>query len=69
MTPYAFCTALMNLVLSPTQSASGYIAGSLGYKNYFVFVTIASIPSIFAAWFAPCPREEPAPGGEALRAH
>ncbi|MEI9952750.1 MAG: hypothetical protein WDO74_28145 [Pseudomonadota bacterium] len=69
MTHYAFCTALMNLVLIPTQSASGYIADSLGYKNYFVFVTIASIPSIFAAWFAPFPREEPAPGGEALRAH
>ena len=69
MTHYAFCTALMNLVLIPTQSASGYIADSLGYKNYFVFVAIASIPSIFAAWFAPFPREEPAPGGEALRAH
>jgi MFS transporter, PAT family, beta-lactamase induction signal transducer AmpG len=69
MTHYAFCTALMNLVLVPTQAASGFIADHLGYKNYFVFVAIASIPSIFAAWFAPFPREEPAPGGEALRAH
>jgi MFS transporter, PAT family, beta-lactamase induction signal transducer AmpG len=69
MTHYAFCTALMNLVLVPTQSASGWIADSLGYKSYFIFVAIVSIPSIFAAWFAPFPREEPAPGGEALRAH
>jgi MFS transporter, PAT family, beta-lactamase induction signal transducer AmpG len=69
MTHYAFCTALMNLVLIPTQSASGFIADSLGYKNYFIFVAIVSIPSVFAAWFAPFPREEPAPGGEALRAH
>jgi MFS transporter, PAT family, beta-lactamase induction signal transducer AmpG len=69
MTHYAFCTALMNLVLVPTQSASGWIADSLGYKNYFIFVAIVSIPSVFAAWFAPFPREEPAPGGEALRAH
>jgi len=68
MTHYAFCTALMNLVLIPTQASSGYIADHLGYKNYFVFVAIASIPSIFAAWFAPFPREEPAPGGEAVRA-
>jgi PAT family beta-lactamase induction signal transducer AmpG len=69
MTHYAFCTALMNLVLIPTQSASGYIADSLGYKNYFIFVMIASIPSIFAAWFAPFPHEEPAPGESLGRAH
>jgi PAT family beta-lactamase induction signal transducer AmpG len=70
MTHYAFCTALMNLVLVPTQATSGYIADHLGYRNYFVFVAIASIPSIFAAWFAPFPREEPAsPDGELLRAH
>jgi len=69
MTHYAFCTALMNLSLVPTQALSGYIADSLGYKNYFVFVAIVSIPSVFSAWFAPFPREEPAPGGEALRAH
>jgi PAT family beta-lactamase induction signal transducer AmpG len=69
MTHYAFCTALMNLVLIPTQSASGYLADLLGYKHYFVFVTIASIPSVFAAWFAPFPREEPEPGGAPLRAH
>lgn len=69
MTHYAFCTALMNLSLVPTQALSGYIADKLGYGNYFVFVSIVSIPSVFAAWFAPFPREEPAPGGEALRAH
>jgi PAT family beta-lactamase induction signal transducer AmpG len=69
MTHYAFCTALMNLVLVPTQAASGFIADSLGYKSYFVFVAIVSIPSILAAWFAPFPREEPAPEAGALRAH
>lgn len=69
MTHYAFCTALMNLVLIPTQSASGYIADSLGYRNYFVFVAIVSIPSIIAAWLAPFPREEPAPDALPARAH
>jgi PAT family beta-lactamase induction signal transducer AmpG len=55
MTHYAFCTALMNLVLVPTQMASGPLAERLGYKGFFLFVLVASIPSIVAAWFAPFP--------------
>jgi PAT family beta-lactamase induction signal transducer AmpG len=55
MTHYAFCTALMNLVLIPTQMASGPLADLLGYKNFFLFVMVASIPSVIAAWFAPFP--------------
>lgn len=63
MTHYAFCTALMNLVLVPTQMASGPLADWLGYKNFFVFVLVASIPSIIAAWRAPFPNADRA--GEA----
>jgi len=55
MTHYAFCTSLMNLVLIPTQMASGPIADAIGYKSFFLFVMFASIPSIIAAWFAPFP--------------
>jgi PAT family beta-lactamase induction signal transducer AmpG len=55
MTHYAYATALMNLVLIPTQSASGPLADWLGYKAFFIFVLVASIPSIIAAWFAPFP--------------
>jgi PAT family beta-lactamase induction signal transducer AmpG len=58
MTHYAFCTALMNLVLIPTQMASGPLADWMGYKAFFIFVMFASIPSIFAAWFAPFPQTE-----------
>ncbi|HTU58752.1 MAG TPA: hypothetical protein VMF89_09965, partial [Polyangiales bacterium] len=58
MTHYAFCTALMNLVLVPTQMASGPLAEWLGYKGFFVFVMVASIPSIIAAWLAPFPNAE-----------
>jgi PAT family beta-lactamase induction signal transducer AmpG len=58
MTHYAFCTALMNLVLVPTQMASGPLAQWLGYKGFFVFVLVASIPSVVAAWFAPFPNAE-----------
>lgn len=56
MTHYAFCTALMNLVLIPTQMASGPLADWLGYPAFFLFVLVASLPSIAAAWFAPFPR-------------
>jgi MFS transporter, PAT family, beta-lactamase induction signal transducer AmpG len=66
MTHYAFCTALMNLVLIPTQMASGPLADALGYKAFFLFVMFASIPSLVAAWFAPFPDppEPPQSDGE-----
>jgi PAT family beta-lactamase induction signal transducer AmpG len=59
MTHYAFCTALMNLVLIPTQMASGPLADWLGYRAFFLFVMVASVPSLIAAWFAPFPDPEP----------
>ncbi len=55
MTHYAYATAFMNLVLIPTQAASGKLADWLGYRRFFIFVMIASIPSILAAWKAPFP--------------
>ncbi|MBC8066996.1 MAG: MFS transporter [Deltaproteobacteria bacterium] len=58
MTHYAFSTALMNLVLVPTQMASGPLADWLGYRSFFVFVMIASIPSLWVAWRAPFPHRE-----------
>jgi PAT family beta-lactamase induction signal transducer AmpG len=36
--------------------ASGPLAERLGYKGFFVFVLLASIPSVIAAWFAPFPQ-------------
>ncbi|MCA9684332.1 MAG: MFS transporter [Myxococcales bacterium] len=58
MTHYAFCTALMNLVLIPTQMASGPLADWMGYRVYFVFVIVATIPSLVVAKIAPFPRSE-----------
>jgi PAT family beta-lactamase induction signal transducer AmpG len=55
MVHYAFCTSLMNLVLVPTQMASGPLADRLGYRHFFLFVVVASIPSLIAAWLAPFP--------------
>jgi PAT family beta-lactamase induction signal transducer AmpG len=58
MTHYAFATAFMNLVLVPTQMASGPLADSMGFESYFLFVFVAAVPSLAAAWFAPFPQSE-----------
>ncbi len=56
MTHYAYCTALMNLMLVPTQWISGRLADMLGYRTYFVVVFFAAIPSVLVACLAPFPR-------------
>jgi len=56
MTHYAYCTALMNLVLWPTIAIIGYLSDRFGYFTFFCIVMVATIPSFFAAWFAPFPR-------------
>ncbi len=57
MTHYAYCTALMNIMLVPTQMISGPLADHFGYKTYFIIVMFAAIPSLLAAWYAPFPRK------------
>jgi PAT family beta-lactamase induction signal transducer AmpG len=71
MTHYAFATAFMNLVLWPTQTFSGRLADWMGYRTYFIFVLIASIPSVIAAWKAPFPsppdlEDEEQPGAKGI---
>ena len=58
MTHYAFCTAIMNLVLWPTTAVSGFLADYLGYLTFFTVVMLATIPSFLAAWYAPFPVSE-----------
>jgi PAT family beta-lactamase induction signal transducer AmpG len=55
MTHYAYATAFMNLVLWPTQALSGPLADWMGYRSFFIFVLIASIPSVIVAWKAKFP--------------
>ncbi len=57
MTHYAFCTSIMNLVLIPTQMASGPMADAMGFKLFFLVVIIASVPSVIGAYFAPFPHK------------
>ena len=55
MTHYAFATALMNLMLVPTNMISGPLAETLGFSTFFFVVMFASIPSAWAAFKAPFP--------------
>lgn len=64
MTHYSYATAIMNLVLIPTQAASGPVADWLGYKAFFIFVLIISIPSVIIAWKAPFPDPKDVDDGE-----
>ncbi|HAV13013.1 MAG TPA: MFS transporter [Opitutae bacterium] len=64
MTHYAFCTAIMNLVLWPTTAISGTLADRFGYQTFFIIVMIATIPSFIAAWYAPFPQQAQLPDRE-----
>ena len=57
MTHYAYCTAIMNLVLIPTQMASGFLADHMGFQTFFLVVMAASVPSVIGAYFAPFPNK------------
>lgn len=63
MTHYAFATALMNLMLVPTNMISGPLAEWLGFSTFFLVVMFASVPSVWAAFKAPFPREADHPEG------
>jgi PAT family beta-lactamase induction signal transducer AmpG len=50
---YAFATGLMAMGLMIPSMASGAIQEALGYRQFFIFCLVASIPSVIAAWLAP----------------
>ncbi|NOY59345.1 MAG: AmpG family muropeptide MFS transporter [Calditrichaeota bacterium] len=53
MAHYAFATAIMNLGFMIPSMISGYISDFLGYKHFFLWVMVATIPSFLAAWLVP----------------
>lgn len=53
MAHYAFATALMALGFNIPSMLSGYISDFLGYKDFFIWVMIATIPSFLATWLVP----------------
>ena len=58
MAHYAFATGIMNLGFMIPSMLSGYFSDTLGYKLFFIWVLIATIPSLLAAKFVPFVHEE-----------
>lgn len=53
MAHYAFATGIMNLGFMIPSAASGYLSDWVGYKLFFMWVLIATIPSLLVAYFVP----------------
>lgn len=53
MAHYAFATAIMNLGVMLPSMASGYLSDWLGYKNFFIWVLVATIPAFLVTVFVP----------------
>jgi MFS transporter, PAT family, beta-lactamase induction signal transducer AmpG len=53
MAHYAFATGIMNLGFMIPAAASGYLSDLLGYKIFFIWVLIATIPALLVAYFVP----------------
>lgn len=53
MAHYAFATALMNLGFMIPSMISGFLSDYLGYRNFFIWVIIATIPSFLITWLVP----------------
>ena len=53
MAHYAFATGIMNLGVMLPSMASGYLSDWLGYKNFFIWVLIATIPAFIVTVLVP----------------
>ena len=53
MAHYAFATAVMYLGFMLPSMVSGYISDFLGYKYFFLWVMVATIPSFLVTWLVP----------------
>lgn len=53
MSHYAFASGIMNLGLMLPGMLSGYLSDMLGYKAFFIWVMIATIPAFIITYFVP----------------
>ncbi|MGE5860630.1 MAG: MFS transporter [Ignavibacteria bacterium] len=53
MAHYAFATSLMQFGFMIPSMISGFVSDYLGYKDFFIWVMIATIPSFLITWFVP----------------
>ncbi len=53
MAHYAFGSGLMNLGFMIPSMVSGFVSDYLGYKEFFIWVLIATIPAFIVTWLVP----------------
>lgn len=53
MAHYAFASGIMNLGVMLPGAISGYLSDWLGYKDFFIFILIATIPAFLITYFVP----------------
>ena len=64
MAHYAFATGIMSLGMMIPSMLSGFLSDWLGYRTFFLWVMVATIPSFLATWFVPFRQtEEESTGG------
>lgn len=58
MAHYAFASGLLNLGFMVPSMVSGFVSDFLGYKEFFVWVLIATIPAFVVTWLVPLRKGE-----------
>ena len=53
MAHYDFASGIMNLGVMLPGMLSGYVSDWLGYRDFFVFVLVCTIPAFLITWFVP----------------
>ena len=58
MSHYAFASGIMNLGVMLPGMMSGAVSDALGYRHFFVFVLLCTIPALLITWFVPFGAEQ-----------
>jgi len=53
MAHYAFASGIMNLGVMIPGMLSGLASDYLGYRHFFIFVLVCTIPALLITWFVP----------------
>jgi len=59
MAHYAFASGIMNLGVMIPGMLSGLVSDAIGYRRFFVFVLVATIPAFLVSYFVPFREEVP----------
>ena len=58
MAHYAFASGIMNLGVMLPGMMSGFVSDWLGYREFFAFVLLCTIPALLITWFVPFTYDE-----------